>query len=499
MSSDAMTQTRPELVTASLKEAQEGIARQLANVLKAGLPAGETIETVVNGIFKEWAIPVERNNKAESGLAALRAQIEALKAQWDSLDSGDSNRIAKIAKYNELRDASYEAWQNFKDKEDKSLTGSKATAQQKQEAALEFKYWDAKVKAKEGINSLNGATNQAELHFQETRRSKEQADFTLMKSKLDYEYSTTGDIDIMYKGHQKDLDAINTEIEDSVKLEKYLGDQLKDKKVGNEDYRQQQAAINQQEAETLKLEKDRYDLMKQMYADPSVNFGEAWNKTLIKAKESLDRFNDTLAETVYSTGRDFVSQEFKDLIFGDGSTDNSSQITKLQDEMQRNAQANDLAYQSANKLSRKEGETNEQYLQRVQFQSKMNSSASQQFEYQTKELQLLQQINDLEQKRNNIILDRLKQAGEKVFDKVLDQGVGMLFNLFKVRGAGDGLPPMQPGGPIDSVPVIGGGNASSFSGGGVTVHVTGNNIYGYEDFAKQVDRAVRTTTYRRTA
>ncbi len=201
--------------------------------------------------------------------------------------------------------------------------------------------------------------------------------------------------------------------------------------------KEQQTQSLQEQSKLVGLQTKIVELRKLILSDPSTSVAEGIGKAIRKLKVEIETFWDSLAELTISSVRDFTKSIVVDLIFGNADRDKfDQQIADARLELQKLNEDKQRDFNRVNQFRRVEGETNDEYLQRTQRLSEIQGQQADVYTYQTKELELLAKINELEQQRNNIILDRLKSLGQKVFDKFLDFGLNSLFASLSGDGGG---------------------------------------------------------------
>ena len=194
--------------------------------------------------------------------------------------------------------------------------------------------------------------------------------------------------------------------------------------------------------------------MEQIRSLSSQTLSEALDKRLVAATIEMSQFWDTMATDIFSV-KDIAKEYVNDLIYGNQQLrDVNKQITNTQFELSIMYRDQINAQNKLNTLRRKDYESNDQYLQRVQFMSEIQAQQIDVYTFQTKEMETLKKINELELQRNQLIFDRLRALGQKITDKILDFGLNMLVGgLF-----GGGSTPTSGGGNT------GGGGGSLFGG-----------------------------------
>lgn len=322
----------------------------------------------------------------------------------------------------------------------------------------------------------------------------------LNQSQLEYAQSLTGDYDVLRDSLKTELlrlEAQSKELENRIYI-KYLDGQGKENGI---ERKQREIEIAGLTKEQLEAYKAILEIKKKLRDLPSESFGDAFNKLAAKLKESAKHFFDEMASTLYEEVKGFGTGILKDMLFGndernkiqDQIGDLHTQLVQLNEE--RNRQTN-----AANKIRRIDGETNDEYLRRIAFQQQLQSSSVDMYTYQTKEMEIAQKINELEQQRNNIIIERLRSLGEKVVDKLLDKALDVVFGGVFGGIFGGGKPSFNySGSPDGERPYIAPPRGSSGVGGSnINLHFHAP-VYGMQDFNQQVEVAINKYNGRRVA
>ena len=238
-------------------------------------------------------------------------------------------------------------------------------------------------------------------------------------------------------------------------------------------------------------------ILEKMRDLPSENISEAWSKLMKQLEDSADKIWDDLASTFLSSTTELVKSYINDLIYGNQQLrDINKQITDTQFELSIMYRDQINAQNKLNTLRRKDYESNDQYLQRVQFMSEIQAQQVDVYTFQTKEMETLKKINELELQRNQLIYDRLRALGQKITDKILDYGLNMLVGgLFGGGNTGGGYSPDNLGTPVPETNYA----PIRMGGGGSTVNLHFNApVYGMGDFERQVETSMRKVTQRRS-
>jgi cell fate (sporulation/competence/biofilm development) regulator YlbF (YheA/YmcA/DUF963 family) len=250
----------------------------------------------------------------------------------------------------------------------------------------------------------------------------------------------------------------------------------------------------QAQQKILELESQIVELRKAMLSDASTTFGEGIAKAIRGMKKEIESFWDSIASLTMETFKSLAASFINDLIFGnEAKAKIDQQIADIRLEMAGISEEHQRSFNQVSQMRRLEGESNDEYLQRTQRLSEIQQQQTDIYTFQTKEMELLQRINELEQERNNIILDRLKNLGQKVTDKLLDHALNLLFSTVFSGGGGS-----TSGGGTEPPPDATQTRAFGGGGGGLVIQFHGD-VYGMDDFGQRVDQAVRTYSQRRNA
>lgn len=335
---------------------------------------------------------------------------------------------------------------------------------------------------------LKDRMDAAVLRRQEAERGVESALYNLEKKRIELEYERTGDLSVQAIDREKELLELQRR-EISLGTEIARQRQRVSEETGKDQSIREVALAQLAELEQRRVDvvAKQYDLMKEILNATSRDLGSAFGKSLRKMTQDLNTFFDDIAEMTLGGTRELGAGLLHDAIFGNADRAQADkQIADARLQLQQLYQERNNANNAANQVSRRYMETNEQYAQRMQMMEAAKAGAFDQYTYQTKELELLQQINQLERERNSIIADRLKQLGEKVIDKMLDQlvgqGLSMLGGLF--GGGGNNL----YGSSLLDIPVT----VKPPPVPPKTYSVIFNGpVYGMEDFKSKVDETVK--------
>jgi hypothetical protein len=263
-----------------------------------------------------------------------------------------------------------------------------------------------------------------------------------------------------------------------------------------EDLTTKQSNTNELVTEERQRRLEILDIMMKIRDLPSESFGEAWSKQIRKVEDDIRRIWDSLAELTFSSFKELATSFIKDILFGDETKAKINQeISNIRMQIAGIGEERQRSFNQVSQMRRLEGESNDEYLQRTQRLSEIQQQQTDIYTFQTKEMELLQRINELEQERNNIILDRLKNLGQKITDKLLDHGLNLLFAKAFSGGSDTGGGGGGTGGGIRH---SGGDERPIGSGGGLVIQFHGD-VYGMDDFGQRVDQAVRTYSQRRNA
>jgi hypothetical protein len=226
--------------------------------------------------------------------------------------------------------------------------------------------------------------------------------------------------------------------------------------------------INELKSKQRELTKDIYTMEKEIWSLPSATFMDALNKQFLTTRKSMDSFNDSLAEVVVSGMKEFSNGMLTELLFGQKSGQFDTQIGNLQDQLLQ------LQIEKAN----------------------INDSTKQTMLIEDKERMLMEQINQLEAQRSQILLNMLQNLMTKVYDKLQTGFVDYLVGgLFKSSTPDTGMPGINvnsqtPGLPQGSVTSRYTGPRTN--GGNIQYAVVFNApVYGQQDFKRAVDQATR--------
>ena len=472
----------------ALKEAEQ-LTDVVAKLGKSGL-GGKALDDALKQ-------PLESLNAFKKALVEtslnfddLIAQISGLKAQEKELLEGEP----KLWAVGQRNLDSYLTWKQKVDqletKKANTPVGKQTPKQQRELLEATLNMWKAEVGFLITGKTLTDQKTDALIRQNEVTADLLKKEAELAETRVDYEYTVTADVNSLYKNRYDQLKTNQSKTIDNenkiAEITKTIAEMHDDSGV---EFIKETTKLLQFDMNRLDLANERYNILKKIDALPSDTLGTGWDKTIKNARIELNKFNDTLADTIYTATRTFAFDTIKSLLFGDNTTNNSQQIADAQLAYQQTKEEEARAYKNATVIQRKADETNEAYLQRAQIASQMNGLAIEEYTFKTKELEQLEKINQLEGERNNLILQRLQALGEKVFDKLLDYAIGAGMDwLFKKT-------PDTPGKPASSTGNDFGGKSQS---GGVNFHVYGN-VYGEKDFANMVDGAMQKLNARRSA
>jgi len=250
--------------------------------------------------------------------------------------------------------------------------------------------------------------------------------------------------------------------------------------------------------ELLAVEMEMATLQQKLWQGPSQEWMQAIEKVFVDLKKQANSFYDDVAKDVITSVRDFISGALWDVLFGTGADSTDEKITGLRMEIEKlNAEASQTNSQY-DQIRRRESETSEAYMARIQVLEEIQAVQAQTYIFKTKEMELMEQINAAERERSNIVMDRLRNMATSLSQKIMDSLVNMFVS--SLWGSGGSAKPSGGGGngvvvpdgfPQTSIGKTGAGNGS-------TIIVTGNNVYGMDDFSRMVDDAVKSNSYRRT-
>jgi len=250
--------------------------------------------------------------------------------------------------------------------------------------------------------------------------------------------------------------------------------------------------------ELLAVEMEMAKLQERLWQGPSQEWMQAIEKVFVDLKKQANSFYDDVAKDVILSVRDFISGALWDVLFGTGADSTDEKIAGLRMEIEKlNAEASQTNSQY-DQIRRRESETSETYMARIQVLEEIQAVQAQTYIFKTKEMELMEQINAAERERSNIVMDRLRNMATSLSQKIMDSLVNMFVS--SLWGSGGSSKPSGGGGngvvvpdgfPQTSIGKTGAGN-------GNTIIVTGNNVYGMDDFSRMVDDAVKSNSYRRT-
>jgi hypothetical protein len=323
----------------------------------------------------------------------------------------------------------------------------------------------------------------AQRHRYDAEREAQEALLSAEKARIDYEYERSGRLEDVRAEKQMQLFKVTVLMKQAeMELAK-----AKDKVVnGAIAEAEKMAAVAEVQKSLNGLTKDYWDILKEIYALPSTDFVMAWEKAMKRLQDDINAFYDTLSDSLVSGLRDFAVGVIKDFVHLFSATDERTadllaaqeELSQLQNDSKRN-------YVQVEKLRRSATETNEEYLSRMKMQEQLTNANVMQYEAQTKEAELMTKINQLEAERNNLLLDRLRILGEKIFDTVLTGAVNVLMHSIGIGGGGESNGPSLPvPEPVPENPLT----SINFYG----------DVYGMEDFSQKVDLAVRENSRRRS-
>jgi hypothetical protein len=454
--------------------------------------------------------PTDKVNKYFEDLSAkIAGALEQLRAMLEGYPQHLAKAQGAMAKMESLSVAIVKV----------ENTGLKTKAQRQAYDKLELEYLETTIKFLNEMKLYNDGLEaqkdkifkQEQKNWELTHENQRKAIEYRMKS-LEEEADATANLNYLYEARALEMKNINGLLAENTDKKEDKERELSQLKTVrmlymtlglNYELGELQLQIAETEGELGRIEADRTDIMgtqldliKKQRDMAKLNLGEAFDETFRKyAKAGWTFFNEVADATVGAVKTFFTSiiNDFLDAFTKADET--TEQLYKLHAELSKIYADQRQSEMAMNRRRRGEFETNEAYLARMASLEQIEQTQAVQYEFQTKEMELLAQINKLEQERNNILLDRMKTLGGSIFDKILDKSLDLLIGgLFKTGGGG-GFGGFMPS------PNLKGGIIPfpTDSGRSVMVNLAGANIYGFDDFSRAVDKAVAQADRRRSA
>lgn len=360
----------------------------------------------------------------------------------------------------------------------------------------------ARLNAKKSEIAYDDKIIQLQTRKNELTKDLVSAQEDLNLSKLEFSYTLTADLDSyrsLAEAQLRDLLAKKATLNSVIESRKAIID------VTDSEERRLplEIQLGQEIKSRVETEKAILAIREKLYSLPSSNFGDAFTKQLTRMRAEASKFFDDISTLVLDGVKDFAASMIKDLFSGNINAEIDKNIADQKFELEKLNQERQRSFNQVNQFRRGESETNDEYLARVRRLEEIQGQQADVYTFQTKELEILQKINELEQQRNNIILDRLKSLGEKIFDKLLDSALNGL-----IGGLGRGSNSSYGGGTYEEYTPPGNRPSTGNLGGINPIlprmsNSTSYNIvfsgpvYGADDFDRRVDSAVRKFTERR--
>jgi hypothetical protein len=468
----------------TLSEAQASVPGFIKAMIGAQNP--EAAKGNLEELIKSVA-DAPKATKELKDFSLILAEIEKERVRIAELDKGEPTLFSKITGDKALQKKLQEDLDTFWTSHSKS--GPNANRDMGEYYSLTLKRLEAERRLKEGNAQYEKEYTTDEIRYGELKANQSTKQMQLDQARLTYNYSQDQDLNNLYTERQLELDSINKKLEEQQEFVARQREQMAHIASDDKDGRLKATIkITEGEGEILELKKQQYQVMQAIDKLPSRNLAEGLGKGVDDIRESLNKFNDDLAKMVLDGARTMGGGYLGDFIFGNKAlTQNSNTMRDLNLQLgQVTEEANRAAF-NANIIQRQDGETNDQYLSRVKMASQLNSVAATQFTYKTKELEILEKINQAEKDRNTLLTQRLVDFGDKIMNKLTDQLAGMAISGIGGLFQGGGLPPGK------TSPSQWGGveNSDLSATGGVHIHMDGANIYGFSDFKASVDNAMQ--------
>lgn len=332
----------------------------------------------------------------------------------------------------------------------------------------------------------------AEVQGLQAIRNLEEARVAYSMKQRDYQYELTGNLHDKNLMEQESLERLDEEIkarrqslefQSSVIIPHYR--QFADKKEFND----QLTIETRMKQDLLDLDVKRLEIQERLLSSVSEDFPAAFAKTFRVLRNGLNDFYDEFTDLFVSGIRETTTGIIMDLLYGesgkDGLAEARYELASIRAEMSQ------AAYESS-QMQRREGETNEEYAARMQLFEGAAASQQQMYVFKTQELEQMERINELERERNNLIYDRLRALGQKLTEKLMDYAIGSLMNMAFQGLSGPNY--RDPGMVEAGYP---GNNRPSSVGN--TYVISGNTIYGMDDFDRKVGDSIRRIETRQRA
>lgn len=457
----------------------------------------EVLKTIASkGLNSELAmdliktLPEIPTAKAMKEYEDLTAKIAEARARLSELQQGENPLYAKIAG-NKAEEKVLQ--EKIAIMQAKGIHSLKETWQYN---VLLLKLLTAQIAIIQDKKSLDEKVADAELKIVENRRGYTKALEDLISGNLKRQYDMTGNIAYYYQDLNDSVEILQhrlAEVTDEMYNQYALGEKDKQDPVA---YKQHLAAAIGFDKERLQLLEAIADLQFKIWSGPSATFLLGLEKGIIRIRQELNKVWDDMAEMSLDSLREFGSFALSTLLYGDTTDQTAEKISEYNMELQQLYAEASRAASSMSQVKRREGETNDAYLARVQMLEEIQQTQAETYILKTKEMEIMEKINAAERERSNIILERLQQIASKMSDKIMDTLMNLLISTVGGALTGGSSPVSKPGGWNDT----GGGGSpvSPGSGGSSSIVITGNQIFGQEDFNAMVDTAIKKNSDRRS-
>jgi hypothetical protein len=468
----------------SFQQAMESLDGVLKAIAEKGL-APDLMNEILNSLAE---VPT-KTGSAGREYEDLTDRILELEARKQELLNGEAALKAKIVGNEVQIVALGVARANI---QNKSAAGAQKTHDLQQNSLNTLK---AEVQLLEDKNRLNEMIAASTQNILEAGRGVTAAWNDVLQGGLQRSYEKTGDIEAQHIQIAESAKVLNERYAEVVKqqgIEQKLAAQTA-KDI---------ATSGKHKANELLLEKERMQLIEaiaeiqhKLWSGPSLDFFTAFSKGLTKMRIEINSFLDEISTMFFSELSSFGQFALSTLLYGDSEDKADEKIAKYQMNLEKlYADAGRTANQME-AVRRREGETNSEYAARVQLVEEIQAAQTQTYILKTQEMELMEQINQAERERSNIILDRLKGLASSLSDKIIGSLMDrLIYGGFSALGMSAGN--NQVGRIVETVPPFGppAGRVSA----GMTVIVSGNTVYGQDDFNGMVDNAVRQISSRRS-
>ena len=444
------------------------------------------ISEILSGFMSQIA-NLEKAGKEAKDYSQIIAEIAGAEEKLNALRNGEPKQLAQAAKFLKEQEDYQSDIQKLKD------LGLKTDKEKElfytlslKEMLAEIGYLQIMSDRSEKLASINEKISDAQA-----RQVK--GGLELQVAAINAEYEKTADINTLYEGRKLELDSVNAAL---ATAKKHMQDQEKAYNAINDpqqDVEKRQAYLEmvQSQDQITSLQREQLRIQQEMTKLPARSLGEGFSRAIHQMAIDLNSFNTDLSKMIIEGAQKTGGGYLSELIYGSTAlSQNRATITDLNAQLNVVRVNEERSLYNASILNRYEGESNDAYLTRVKTMSQMNNIAQTQFVYKTQELEILSKINQAENERNQILLDRLAKFGQSIINKMTDQLAGMAVSGFGkflngLGGGGGGYTGPQVGAPgTDFGPGL-------QSAGGVHFHLEGATIYGQQDFNQAVDQAVQ--------